>query len=153
MTTKAEWLALAERCEKATGPDREIDYRMAYGLGWRFDGYHLARDLPCLSDEQFANLHNLAGQWKRPGVVDWPYPGTNHAEPCVWTASLDAITALIERELPGWRWKTGRAEFHCWATIYGGSGEGSVFSAVSIQGSAAIALCAAFCRAMAEKAA
>jgi hypothetical protein len=25
MTTREQWLALADRCEKATGPDREID--------------------------------------------------------------------------------------------------------------------------------
>lgn len=147
MTAKAEWLALAERCEKATGPDREIDYRMAYGLGWRFDGYHLARDLPCLSDEQFANLHNLAGQWKRPGVVDWPYPGTNHAEPCVWTASLDAITGLIERELPDYDYTFGKTNGGLTIHAQCGSPE-MTFSATP-----ALALCAAFCRAMAEKAA
>ena len=109
------WLALAERCEKATGPDREVDLDL---------------------------VSSVIG--KR-----WPHTMATVAS---YTDSLDAITALIERELPGWRWKAGRAEFHCWATIYGGAGEGPVFSAVSVQGCAALALCAAFCRAMAEKA-
>lgn len=111
------WLALAERCEKATGPDQDVDWCI-----------HAA-------------------------IIDWParYKPIQPSNP-EYTASLDAITALIERDLPGWRWKAGRAEFHCWATIYGGPDEGSVFSAVSIQGCAALALCAAFCRAMAEKA-
>ena len=34
MTDCATLLALAERCEQAAGPDRELDFAIAAGLGW-----------------------------------------------------------------------------------------------------------------------
>jgi hypothetical protein len=138
MTTRAEWLALAERCEKATGPDGKLDCVI------------FALITPSAFETDYDRDLHARLSWTR-NLADWSWLLEKGMQP--YTSSLDAITALIERELTGWRWKTGRAEFHCWATIYGGSGEGSVFSAVSIQGSAALALCAAFAKAMAEKAA
>jgi hypothetical protein len=34
MTDPATLLALAERCEQAAGPDRELDFVIAAGIGW-----------------------------------------------------------------------------------------------------------------------
>lgn len=59
MTTRDQFLALAARCEAATGPDREVDEAIREATG---------------------------------------YP----EKPWNYTGSIDAITALIERELPGW---------------------------------------------------
>jgi hypothetical protein len=98
---------LIERVEAATGPDRELDYRLAYFLGWRFSGFEWAkqsRDQDWLSDDEFATLDEMAGGWKRPDQKEWPYPGTNTNEVPLWTASLDAAIGLVERVLPGWAW-------------------------------------------------
>ena len=34
MTDPATLIALAERCEQAAGPDRELDFAIAAGVGW-----------------------------------------------------------------------------------------------------------------------
>jgi hypothetical protein len=34
MTDRPTLLALAERCEQAVGPDRELDFAIAAGVGW-----------------------------------------------------------------------------------------------------------------------
>jgi hypothetical protein len=34
MTDRATLIALAERCEQAAGPDRELDFAIAAGVGW-----------------------------------------------------------------------------------------------------------------------
>jgi hypothetical protein len=34
MTDRTTLLALAERCEQAAGPDRELDFAIAAGAGW-----------------------------------------------------------------------------------------------------------------------
>lgn len=34
MTNPTTLLALAERCEQAAGPDRELDFAIAAGVGW-----------------------------------------------------------------------------------------------------------------------
>lgn len=67
MTSRPELQGLIERCEKATGPDRELDVAIWQALCWK-DHY---RDI---------------------------------AKGTVFTASLDASVALVERVLPGWHW-------------------------------------------------
>lgn len=62
MTTREEWLALAERCAKAEGPDEDLSRAIWLALG--------------------------------------KSPLCRH-----YTASLDAITGLIARALPGWAWR------------------------------------------------
>jgi hypothetical protein len=118
----AGWLALAERCEQATGPDRVIDDLLMRYLGYVWK----------------------VGRWNSPDMSSWLYGDR--------TSSLDAITALIERELVDWDWsanysfeKTGKRRGLAWLTFDGRR---------VIQGRSAtpaLALCAAFCRAMAEK--
>ena len=112
-TKAAEWLALAERCGKAIGPDRKIEEVIFVALG----------RLPY-----------------SPWIGDI-------------TASLDAITALIERVLPGMRWL-------CRSDVKGGTGivypkpiaglSAATPTWAADAATPALALCAAFCRAMAQ---
>jgi hypothetical protein len=132
MTSKAEWLALAERCEKATGPDREIDAEIYDTLCPQRLGYKAGKNIVRLF-----------------GGAAWL--------PC-FTVSLDAITALIERELPAtWVWTLGQNIHHrTWGvSINNLDSDGAPYSVCwgASSHAPALALCAAFCRAMAEKAA
>lgn len=124
--TRDEWLALAERCETAKGADREIDGDIAHAA------------------KQFVDY--------LPRVPERPWLWAEFVEPDDWecweapeyTASLDAITALIERELPGSTFKVGR------------DGAGANYAQcagkrITEAATPTLALCAAFCRAMAEK--
>jgi hypothetical protein len=78
---------LLERVEKATGPDRELDFALA--LAFTPGGY----------------------RWpdERGGAIMWPDGRGSFgvAEPDCLTASLDAAMALVERVLPGWDWIIG----------------------------------------------
>ena len=141
MTTKAEWTALAERCEKATGPDREIDGDIAHAA------------------KQFVDY--------LPRVPERPWLWAEFVEPDDWecweapeyTASLYAIVALIGRgELPAaWVWTLGQNIHHrTWGvSINNLDSDGVPYSVCwgASSHSPALALCAAFCRAMSEKAA
>jgi hypothetical protein len=131
MTSKAEWLALAERCKKATGSDRETDATLASTLGRRVE-WHVESG----GYKGHSNLHPVQ-------LTSW-----GGEEVPSYTASLDAITALIERELPevtGIIPLTGGDEAWLWPKS--GNPKGWRCNAAS----PALALCAAFCRAMAEK--
>lgn len=106
--TRSEWLAIAEACESATGPDRDIDARVGAALGIMWHG--------------------------------------------AYTASLDAITAAIGERLPGWHWETGAdrcALVRDPAEALGAAADHVCWKAAT----PALALCAAFCRAMAERSA
>lgn len=130
----SEWLELARRCEQATGADQSTDETIATALGWEFVG--IAGD----------------GAW----VI-----GRGDAMKALFavpefTTSLDAITALIERELPSaWVWTLGQNVHHrTWGASINNLNEyGEPYSVCWGQSrySPALALCAAFCRAMAEK--
>ena len=109
-----DWVRLAERCEQAMGPDRDIE-----------------RCMCSLIPEGFQTLPNAG-----------------------FTSSLDAITALIDRELPGWRvrWHTDGDGVH--EAFLEDKGDFDAIDArhtETFAASPALALCAAFCRAMNEK--
>jgi len=115
MTTRDEWLALAERCEKATGYDLELD--LALGVACRRTHFH------------------------PPHIIN----------------SLDIIMALVER---GFRHPVRiimvREHHYCNAEI-DDSTEGDRYGcwmafAERKDGHAALALCAAYCRAKADEA-
>ena len=134
MTTKAEWTALAERCEKATGPDQKLDAAIELALGRQVE------------------WHVVSGEWNKHPVQLTSWGGEAVPD---FTRSLDAITALIERELPEMQWL-------CRPDAKGGFGNlypKSHFDLVdypiwpSYAATPALALCAAFAKAMAEKAA
>lgn len=95
----SELIKLAERFEQASGPDRELDYRIGYALGWRFNGFEWPGRQSCdqeeLSDQQFADLDMMAGGWKRPDQDEWPYPGTNNNVVPRWSSSIDAAMTLV----------------------------------------------------------
>ena len=148
MTTREQWLELAERCEKAEGPDRELDARIT---------------VACFKKQN--------DEWGEFAKMPTPHDH-DIAQGCYWlcarsgdslrtaetlTASLDAITALIEREFPGYIWVASRRE-----TPLGSSTAEGIVSKHKRQRkpdvfakTPALALCAAFCRqgaAMAERA-
>lgn len=133
MTTRETWLALAERCEAAKGPDREISEGILSALGYA----------------RISDAH-----WFCEGKGHWN-DGNRIA------ASLDAITALIERELPGCGWSVDRSPSD--AKIAGSPVLPEAFimqhgDEWTYEGwplckahTPVLALCAAFCRAMAER--
>jgi hypothetical protein len=131
MTSKAEWLALSERCEKATGPDRDIDAEI-------YD----ATTPHLLYAGEYAGKRAV----RRSGGAVWlPF----------FTYSIDDITALIERELPAAAWRAVRPldDRKPQGTIQRRGETGGFNIWVDTEAATpALALCAAFCRAMAEKA-
>jgi len=147
MTSKAEWLALAERCEKETGVDREIDCLIAVAVN----------DVPA------GYMRHDAFSWTCPQPPFMPLAYS----PAYFTYSLDAITALIERELPEMRWLCRPDKEGGFGTLYAAPEaieQGSLKTWETIKQESlkewpcwayadtpALALCAAFCRAMAEK--
>ena len=76
---------LLERCEAATGPDRELDLHISRSLG-------LLGHAAGLPDEAFLAAWLPACRFGR------------------YTASLDASIALVERMLPGWDWLVSLSE-------------------------------------------
>ena len=126
MTTTKEWLALAERCEGATVTDREIDVAILVACGWKIERRERDRKewLYSPNDEYYR---------QDPLFLDMTWRISR---------SLDAITALIEREL-NCSWRAGNTP----------SGRGFALLGTNTKEHAAIspalALCAAFCRAKA----
>lgn len=106
MVAREEWLALAERCEKATGADVEIDHAIArLTTSGKFRGFMIG----------------------------------------ACTSSVDGIIALIQRH--GRMWAFWRHETGFKAAIEP-TKEGAIYVDAETP---ALALCAAFCRAMAER--
>jgi hypothetical protein len=130
MTSKTEWIALAERCQKATGPEREIDGDIA----------HVAK--------QFVDY--------LPRVPERPWLWAEFVEPDDWecweapeyTASLDAITALIAKEMTDAGWSAHSEYYDENVGRIMRRGKDTI---VRYAATPALALCAAFCRAMAER--
>ena len=137
MTTRDEWLELAARCEKATGPDRDLakdiaralemapDDVVTQGYGWREDS---------------------SGWWLATGEDARVCP--KRIDPPPVLSSLDAITALIERELPGWERASSSHRGEYQASVYTPGYSPPILGHAATE---ALARCAAFCRAMAEK--
>lgn len=79
----SELQELIGRVEKATGPDREIDARVTV----HFD-----------TQTRLPNDGIVGPGWVI--KADHGYIQSPH-----YTASLDAVVQLVERELPGWNWE------------------------------------------------
>lgn len=121
-------IELAERCEKAEGPDRELDADIAQAFG-----HKVSPQTANYTMEMF-----YAIEWQKPH----PYAGMK--EPCpAWTASLDAALTLV----PPWSWRVGNlASGRAFADL------GTQKSLQCIEGATpALALCAAAIRASAER--
>lgn len=82
---------LLERCEKASGPDRELDGSIATAIG----GFSLEKR----GKDRKEWFYPDDGRVRREFYGVFPLPR--------YTASLDASIALVERVLPGWWWKVG----------------------------------------------
>ena len=147
-TTREEWLALAERIEKATEPNREIDARISVAVGavvMRFlkvSGKWAFWTTP-VEPLQYACLSNVSGN---EDDAFRALSGCKIAQS--YTGSLDIITALIEREFPNSVWAARRNY------AFGAKAAIDPTLATAIYADAetpALALCAVFCRAMAER--
>jgi hypothetical protein len=94
---------------------------------------------------QFASLSNVSGS-----EDDAFYALSEFTFAQRYTASLDAITALIEREFPNSRWWVRRnyASGACFTAVIDPALATASYADAETP---ALALCAAFCRAMAER--
>ena len=160
---KEEWLALAERIEVAARlnlTNREID-----GLiGALIYGGRAAHEFT--EDHPGARLRKSYGE----GTVFFNADPTilalekvvghvliqHYTVMPLLTASLDAITALIEREFPNSKWAARRLEIGAKAMLDPIPAKDKIDPALktAIYADAetpALALCAVFCRAMAER--
>jgi len=140
--TRDALLALAERCEQASGPDRELDGEIARALGW--------------TDVHVSVLNPLFQVGRPPGVTGWrdPVPA--------FTASLDAALTLVPE---GWRvngadWSilgqySWMLKGPCKKLIMGADGYeeagGDWFKSGVSLATPALALCAAALRALASE--
>jgi hypothetical protein len=127
MATRNEWLALAERCEKATASDWDIDEAIMRALGLLV---FVTREGRLVYDAETDAIEKV------PEL----------------TESTDAITALIGREFPQFELSISVGAENCSVRLYApglGVGFGVCFSHAATE---ALARTAAFCRAMAARA-
>lgn len=98
MTDKASLIALQERVDSATGPDRELDAAITVALTptRRTDDDLIYLRLPTKYDKVAAGTYWLH---QRSGM-------SLHTAAAL-TASVDAALALVERRFPGWTWDAG----------------------------------------------
>lgn len=82
--------ALAARLEAATGPSRALDCDIT-------ELFEVCEPPDCLPDIRAINLAKVRA-------------GGDDCEIERYTSSLDAITALVERTLPGWTWGLNGAD-------------------------------------------
>jgi hypothetical protein len=127
--TPDEWNKLAERCEAAKGLNYHEHHTLTDAIltGCGFDGGFVGDDG---SDEW--QRHDSNGDSYFSGMI---------------TQSLDAITALVERELPGWDWHASTHRGKGVSALNDGSYDWRWITAAT----PTLALCAAFCRAMAAR--
>ncbi len=103
MTTKEQSLErLIERVKAATGPDRELDCRIAYELDFEVEG--MAAPFRSYCDVHDLKWGDIARHANSPQSI------LSHNLPR-FTASIDAALALVERLLPGWNYTFSRG--HC----------------------------------------
>jgi hypothetical protein len=135
----SEWLELARRCEQATGADRALEKDIARALGQApseivTSGYGWRED--------------DSGWWLATGEDARVLP--KRINPSRVSSSIDAITALIGRELPGALYGSDVFDGRAGAVIDGQT-RGDMNEHTGSAATEALARCAAFCRAMAER--
>ena len=104
---------LISKLEAAEGPDRELDGRIAWVLGWRFNG-GVTPD-----DKDFGMWPDIAGHWHKPGDrfadignsaeyndPEHGFPSGRWDDPPPYTASLDAAVGLVPE---GWAPRISKA--------------------------------------------
>ncbi len=153
---REEWIALAERIEKSTKPNREIDARISVAVGafvMKFSGVigKWAFWTTPVEPNQFACLSNVSGN------EDDAFRALSEFTFALrYTGSIDIITALIEREFPNSKWAVLRRETGTKAMLDPIPAKDKIDPALrtAIYADAetpALALCAVFCRSMSEK--
>ena len=168
LVKKANWLALSDRCKNATEADRELDTEIMFDacavpVGTMSDGgprgYLWPSDNPSWSfgirfpdkDREWFTKTRSDGQKETLLIErDGALVLMNDLRIPRLTESLDAITALIARELPDYAWlRKGET----YMTVYRRPADDKTWARhIDAPGATpALALCAAFCRAMAEK--
>ena len=134
----ANWESIANRLEKAAGPDRVLDNLLAFHLtGARF----------------------WIAEWgengeKRPPIADELCERVETPAPPHYTASVDDALALIEAALPEWDWGICKDDQEIEAELMqpGASGKRrACYGHVPLNSSPALALCLALVRAQLEK--
>jgi hypothetical protein len=160
-TTPEQWLALAERIEKATESNREIDARISVAVGavvMRFlkvSGKWAFWTTP-VEPNQCASLSNVSGNEDDAFRALSEYTIAPH-----YTSSIDTITARIEREFPGHSWAVLRREIGTKAMLDQTPAKDKIAASLTLTPARtaiyadaetpALALCAVFCRTMAER--
>lgn len=141
MTDRATLLALAERVEKAEGPDRDLDAEIDLYLSLpeitRRGGVALVSD---------GGIHEWYGLGP-PAPQRNPATGAWRAPRMEYTASIDAAVTLVPE---GWGWQIRRSHTGHRAVCYLWSGSG-VWSPTVVATAPALALTAAALRAKAEE--
>lgn len=135
------WTRLAERAEKATRPDRELDAAVWWSVNKRSaerSFWNAAFGLPRPLDDDFDGLP--AGLGRLAVVSGAPR----------YTASVDAVLALIAETLPGWTWEMTTTGFMPGASLIATDHLRSVYGAYAA--TPALAILAALCRAKAAQA-
>jgi len=148
MATREEWFALAERIKKTKEPNRELDARISVAVGavvMRFlkvTGKWAFWTTP-VEPSQCASLSNVSGNEDDAfrALSEFTFAPR-------YTSSIDIITALIEREFPNSEWEAwSNYAFRAKAAI-----DPTLATAIYADAETpALALCAVFCRAMAER--
>lgn len=94
-------LTLAARVEALTGPSKEVDRAVARVVGWfRVEPRHSRnRYGGWIAPDDFIGAYRDGSP-----MLDGLHGTTIWRDPPSWTASVDAVLALIARELPGWGW-------------------------------------------------
>lgn len=144
MATGDELIALAERCEAATGPDRELDCLTHCAVnGWevRYEGLNIFADMgPTMS-------RILVG-WLDPGKVQRNFSMTSNSMARPYTASLDAALTLVPTD-----WHVDlRGVNRSWGAFLNATADGQFGEASATAATPALALCAAALRARANHA-
>ena len=89
----ADLAALIERLEKLTGPDREVDEAIHRIAQPNADMFRRWNPEPIVDYSDVGSHWKWNAEWLSGGFSSVPFPK--------YTASLDAVIALVERELPG----------------------------------------------------
>ena len=129
--------ALLGRVMEATGGDREIDVLLELHVERPTGTGALGMTLAAAIAVYPETLDQVANWWR--GVIP------------SYTASVDAVLALVERMLPGWRFSVGNdyydREGPCWARVFPSEGQ-HLGSGNCYASTPALALCAALLTAL-----
>lgn len=95
-----DWLTLADRCEKATGPDRRLDVEIAVAVDWRWDDWEPDEATARAMAEKHG-IDWLAGRAKEGISSMWRHMPR-------YTASLDAAMTLVPDGWTAWELRSRR---------------------------------------------